>query len=127
MICEGNEMEEDGEETSESEENEILVIDEDEEQKEEGLEAKEDTKLNENLEMEGNIPSDDRNKTEDAKDGVPGEVNREMPQMDAEVCRESTATDEQMEGDNTERTENVVETRLVTSHHNPVATCDVVS
>lgn len=131
VVEEDPEMEEDEQEkeTSGSEENEVVMMDE-EQKEEERLEGEEDLKSNEKLKTGGDAPVDDPNQTEDAMDPVPGELNQDMPEMEPEVQKESKATDEQTDAGSTKHTEveaEMVDTRFVTSHHNQVAACDIVS
>ncbi|XP_039995625.1 SMC5-SMC6 complex localization factor protein 2 [Xiphias gladius] len=119
------------EETSETEENEAVMIAEDEgEEKEEEAEEQE-MKLGVKLgETGGEVPMDDKNKTKEAIEPVPGDLSQEMPEKEPEVHEESHMMDEHIEAGNTEctkvETENMVVTRQ-TSPHNQVGACDLVS
>lgn len=115
------------EDTNGSETNEVVMIDEAKEQKEEErLEGQDDIKQNEKLKT-GDSPVDDPSETEVAVDAVHEELNQAMPEMESEVQKESKATDvcntEHVEVE----TENMANTRFVTSHQNQVAASDLVS
>lgn len=122
------EMDEDEQEedTNGSETNEVAMIDEDEEQKEEGsLEGQDDIKCNEKLKT-GDSSVEEPSETEYASDMVLKELNQAILEMESEVLKESETVVGNTEHVEME-TEKMADTRFVTCHQNQVAECDSVS